>query len=1338
MNVNFGAEIPRLDLDADVTTLAARWREWKMAAKYMITANGIINPERKEAILLHAGGIKLQQIYVTLPEPEVVETDTVFDIALKKLDAYFTPKANEPYERHKFRKMRQEENELVIQYVARLRRQADFCSFNEKDIQLRDQLIEGCRETRLRKLFLERGNDLDLETALKIGSSYEAVQTQVNEMNNETKTVNRVEDRRKTVRQWPKEKPKYENENTDCHRCGKKYHTADCCYYKNSACYNCGRIGHIGRMCRNKGKKSGYAGKIKKKPSNVHQVTVSNSAEVDSESETESDNKEVWSVFAVKNNKKAEEIKVNLQIHKCEVEMELDTGSAVSILPAHLYNKHLKDVPLKKSEILLKSYTDDIIPVIGEIEVDVQYESQVKKLPLVIVQQDSPPLMGRNWLREINLNWTLIKVIKNGGLDELLKRYSGLLCGTLGTVKGPKIELKMKEGAQPIYYKPRSVPYAMKEKIDSELDRLETLGIIEKVSYSDWATPVVPVIKPDGTVRLCGDYKVTVNKFLEIPEYPIPRPEELFTKLNGGQKFTKLDLSQAYQQVLLEDDSRVFTTINTHKGLYRYNRLPYGVSSAVSGFQAIMEKILQGLSVCIYLDDLVITGKDDEEHLNNLVLVFQRLEMYGIKLKKSKCHFMMDRIEYLGLWIDAEGVHPTDEKIEAVTRLSAPRNLDELRSFYGMIGYYRKFLPNLATVARPLSQLLSPKQKWNWTDECTKAFELVKEQLVSCELLVHYDPAKPVTLAVDASPYGLGAVISHVYDDGSEKPIAYASRTLTPAEVNYSQLEKEALAIIYGLRKFHEYLYMRKFTLITDNKPLSLILSPRKGIPSIAAARIQRWCIQLSAYTYDIEVKRSKDNGNADMLSRCPLKKEQKLPDKTYLVNWTDEANEVNEKQLGNLPPLVTASMISKVTQYDPLLSRVLHFIINGWPNSTDISEELKPYYTRREQLTSEQGCILWGIRVVIPDKYRKSILNVLHENHPGIVRMKALARLHLWWPNIDAMIEQKVRDCVICLDALPQASSSSVNPWLWPTKPWQRLHIDFATLKGKEYLIVVDARSKWPEVIPMKSTTADSTITAMRNIFATHGLCETIVSDNGPQFTSHQFKTFLRSNGIQHILSSPYHPASNGEAERFVRTFKTYMKTSAGKPENTEHKIGEFLLTYRTTPHCTTKTSPDVLLYGRQLRTRLSAVRPNLTDKMQKVPVNREKHNIREFEIGERVMARDYRKPKACWINGVIVAKLGPMTYKVQVDELIWKRHVDQLRDISLSNAQFASEIEDTKWIPPLSTLQPVIRQELPANVPNGEHDKIELPVTKARDSPVMRQSDRLRKKPERLIENM
>ena len=310
------------------------------------------------------------------------------------------------------------------------------------------------------------------------------------------------------------------------------------------------------------------------------------------------------------------------------------------------------------------------------------------------------------------------------------------------------------------------------------------------LTYAKWAAPIVPVVKWDGTICICGVYKLTVNRAAKVDSYPLPHVEDLFASRAGGETFSKLDLAHAYLQLLLDDNSKPLLTINTSKGLFQYRRLPFGVASALAIFQRTIKSILKGLlHTSVYLDDILVTGDSETEHLHNLEEVLKCLSKAGIRLRRQKCAFMLTEVEYLRHKLSAEGLRSTESKVRAITDAPAPQNVTQLRSFVGLLSYYSKFLPNLSTQLAPLYHLLQKHAKWSWNAAQEKAFQDAKNFLGSSRLLVHYDPSKKLVLSCDASPYGMGAVLSHMLEDGSEHPIAFASRSLSTAECNYAQLE---------------------------------------------------------------------------------------------------------------------------------------------------------------------------------------------------------------------------------------------------------------------------------------------------------------------------------------------------------------------------------------------------------------------------------------------------------------------------------------------------------------------------------------------------------------------
>ena len=637
-------------------------------------------------------------------------------------------------------------------------------------------------------------------------------------------------------------------------------------------------------------------------------------------------------------------------------------------------------------------------------------------------------------------------------------------------MKGVEGKLYPDKSAVPKFFKARSVPYAMKDKVGEELLRLKEEGVIEEVYNSEWATPIVPILKRDGTVRICGDYNITLNKVCKLDCYPIPRIDDLYANLAGGKTFTTLDLSNAYLQMPLARESKPLTTINTHLGLFQYNRLCFGIASAPAMFQRVIDNLLKGIKhVCGYLDDILITGASQGEHHNNLSLVLKRLEDAGIRVKEKKCHFMKDEVEYLGYLINKDGLRPVPRNMEAIKEAQVPQNITQLRAFLGMLNYYSKFLKNMSDLLGPLHMLLRKNSRWNWTKECQQAFVESKRRLLNADLLVHFDAGKKIILTCDASQYGIGAVMSHIMEDGTERPISFVSRTLAPAERNYSQIEKEALGVIFAVKKFHRYLFGHKFIIANDHQPLRQLFGGEKELPTMVSGRVKRWALILSTYEYEFLYLPGSEIPHADAMSRLPIKAtgedNREIPIPSEIIFMLKEmAGSVGIKET------------QMATKNDEELQRIWRYIERGWPEKEPVPTQLKSYFRRKEELAIESGLIMWGPRVVVPLEMQKGILTILHEGHPGISRMKGLARSYYWWPSLDVDIEAIVRECSGC-QAVRNHSSCTYDAWPEAKISWQRLHVDFAgPFLGQMFLIIVDAHSKWIEVIPMLTVTSKRT----------------------------------------------------------------------------------------------------------------------------------------------------------------------------------------------------------------------------------------------------------------------
>ena len=1184
--------------------------------------------------------------------------DKTFDELCKLLTDYYKPSLLIVAESYKFHQARQELGESVSIYANRLRRLAANCQFNDfLDRALRDKFVCGIRDQSTLKRLLSK--DLSFQKCLEQALADESADKETRNLTNSSETVHYV----------PSAKKKGQGGQSKCFRCGSDKHHANKCHLKDSGqiCTYCEKPNHTATECFKKKNDE-------RKGQNVPNRSNSNVRQIAQEMNKVSiwdEEKDIIPMMAVTqelkpqnnllegpthmiNNTRQASYKTDVSFNGNVVNMEIDTGSGVTILSKQDYdNMSLASRNLETSRLILKGYSGSELKCLGERTMQVNINGQTKEAIIRVVDCNGPSLLGRDLISMFTIPWqNIFKLSTNEDYNKLIDKYDDMFDNSKpGKIKDLKVKLHVKDDVVPIFKKARPVPYAIRDSYCDSLDKLVEDGIMEKVEFSEWASPVVPVIKSSGDIRLCGDYSGTINKHIVSDVYPLPTLDDIVNKVGFGEKFTKLDLSQAFHQFELDDKSKKYTTINTIKGLYQYNRLVFGVPPATAICQRTMENILKDIQgVVVRVDDILITGKTDAEHLNNLEEVLKRLHDKGLKLQKSKVQFMLSKVEYNGFDISKNEVRPTVDKVEAIHGAEAPNNVTELRAFIGLANYLRNFIPKFAQIMFPLYQLLKKDIKWKWTKTENDAFNSLKNSIGTERNLRRYNPQGDLILQTDASGVGVGATILQTNEEGFLQPISYASRVLTKAEQNYSNIERELLGVIFGVTKFRLFVLGRKFLLQTDHKPLTKICNEHETLPQLVSNRIKKWTMILKAYNFKISHIAGKNNVIADFLSRKPIN------------NMTSE----NEKVENDLILMVrdnetvTADCIASETRKDKVLREVIEFTRNGWDSSFE--DNLLPYFKRRFELSVENDILLWGERVVIPDSLREILLRDLHTEHLGIVRSKQLARVYLWWPKIDSDIENMVKVCPRCQEHAKDPRSEGTGTWSWPTGPWKRIHIDYAGPDEQNwmYLVVVDAYSKYLEIFPMKKTDSSHTIEKLRHLFSQFGLPEHIVSDNGPQFVSEEFETFLRRNVIQHTKTPPRHPATNGLAERYVGYFKQSMKRMSDIEETIQCRLDRFLLTYRSTP-TNTGRSPAELLMNKKLRTRLTALRFSKTKEQVKVFQDNLEQKPK-FRVSDAVFAKNFGKGND-WLPGTIIDIISPKSFLVQVRDVVWKRHADQLK---------------------------------------------------------------------------
>ena len=425
---------------------------------------------------------------------------------------------------------------------------------------------------------------------------------------------------------------------------------------------------------------------------------------------------------------------IDLSVNDTPIEFNIDTGSGLTIISNVTYKKLFQRQPLLNVSTIIQTYSGEKLNVLGKLVVSVKHNGGVfENLDLYVISGHGISLLGRDWLSSIKLDWCSVNsVITNREVQDIITRHTKLFSEKPGKMRDFKANIRIKPNAVPKFFKPRNVPFALEPAVQKELDRLESEGILRPINHSEWASPIVIVPKPDGRIRICADYKQTVNPVVEVDQYPMPTAEELFAKIQGGQKFSKLDLTTAYLQVEISDESRKCLVINTHKGLKEFTRMPYGIAPASAIFQRKLENELRNIPMTVVkIDDILVSGKNDDDHLRNLEKVFELLESLGLTLNQNKCKFFEDEVVYLGFIIDKHGIKTNPEKVQALANAPIPKNLTELQSFLGGLNYYGKFIPQMSEIANPLYKLLKKDVTWLWGVEQMRSFKMLINKLIT-------------------------------------------------------------------------------------------------------------------------------------------------------------------------------------------------------------------------------------------------------------------------------------------------------------------------------------------------------------------------------------------------------------------------------------------------------------------------------------------------------------------------------------------------------------------------------------------------------------------------------
>lgn len=1277
--VTYSTALPNFNFNA--TNQDQEWKKWRLSFTIFLKAAGLSETEfegRQVSLLLHHMGMGAIGIFQSFNlDIEKVKLDEL----LEKFDAHFSPKKNISMERHTFFNCRQKEGQNITDFVMELKNLARTCEFKETDNMIRDIFICNLhsRYSYIKERLLELGDskvDKVLETAKNLESS------RLNLQQLESQSVLHVSSKYKSGpshQQSSKSKfqgqsSKFQGQSSNnqgqsksCLKCGQVHHHK--CPAAGQTCLKCGKPNHYAVMCRSGGSwKSNNNSQSRK---HVKKVDYSNSSEEDifyvgqinSQTLNEETN-DSWDIMMI--------------INKNYVNCQIDTGSQVNIMSKENYSKVLK-LPLskiKQSSAQLMSFCGNKIPVAGRALVSCEIKpGQNHNVDFLITELDQKTILGLKTSENLGLIKKLYTInvkpsVSNMSSLCILDKYNEVFEG-IGLLPGEH-KIHIKPDVEGHIDAPRKLPFKLKEKVKTELESMVKNGIIKKVEEPcKFVSSMVCVEKANKakSLRICLDPKY-VNKQIVRPKLNIPTVESLTSDLSGSKYFSVFDASCGFWSLKLDNESSKLTAFNTEFGIFCYLRMPFGISVASEVFQHALQNLLSDIpNLVVYIDDILIYAQTKEEHDKIVAQFLEKAKLIGLKLNKTKIQFCQESVNFMGQVLSSQGLKPQESKIKTIQDMCPPTSVKELQRFFGVINYLGKYIKNLSQETINLRTLLKKNVPWHWNPNHQSEFENLKKLISSTPVLTYYDRNKQLTLSVDASQNSMGAVILH-----DKQPIAYASKSMNDTQKRYSSIERELLAIVYGVTKFHRYIYGQAVKVETDHKPLVSIFN--KNLSDIPQ-RLQRMMLKLQQYDLSVTHVPGKYMYIADTLSRAQFHGDKSHDETDELLNSLNDDLRIHATFLVNSIHVSEGKLneIKAETLKDVNLQKIVCLINNGWPcKKSMVPDDVKQYFHIKDQLHVIDGVVFKLNSIIIPQSMRHAMLKHMHEGHLGITNTKNLVRGVIFWPCMFSEIENYIQNCQTCLKFRKNNPPQPLQSHEIPALPWQKVGADIFQFESKNYLLVVDYYSEYFEVSPINSYNSQTVITQFKSIFCRHGIPVQIMSDNGPPFNSLDFKKFCHSWDIQHVTSSPYYPKSNGLAERTIGTVKNIFKKC--KDSGSDVYLG--ILMFRNTPKSDGIASPAKLLMSRNLRSLVpnstlvlkpSVVSPEREkEKMSKKQLRVKHYHDRKakclpsVEVGENILFK--HDPKANWVPATIVQEIVPgRSFKVKTPEgVVYQRNREHL----------------------------------------------------------------------------
>ena len=786
--------------------------------------------------------------------------------------------------------------------------------------------------------------------------------------------------------------------------------------------------------------------------------------------------------------------------------------------------------------------------------------------------------------------------------ENLQQCYQDVFNG-VGKHKYRQVKLHIDDSVKPVAETHRRTPYAIREAVSELLENLEKNDVIEKVDGpTDWVSNMHITAKPgfNSSTKVEDRIRMTLNaaqanKAIHRTRHVTPTVHDLRKMLEGDKIFSKVDMNLGYNQLELSPESRAITTFHTHDGLRRYKRLCFGLNAASEIFHEEIHQLLMDIpNVDNIHDDIIIHAKSQHEHDLALARLLQRLADCGLTLKASKCLFNQTSIKFYGLVFSEAGVSPDPEKVRAIKEASRPNSKKDVESFLGFVGWNSDFIgPNYANIVAPLRQCCSTG-KFVWSEECEDAFNKLKSIISSDKVLAPFDPEKPTALMVDAAKAseecrsgGVGSMLVQFHaDQNCWRAVNVNSRTLKDAELNYSQIEAESLAVVIGVIQNHMYLYgLKHFEVYTDHKPLvPLYNNANRNLPP----RIMNHKMYLQGYSFTLVFRPGAGAKNpVDYPSRHAIK------DVATVSDISDEVEcHIGAIVRSDLPNAITVEKIQQAYRNDATMQKLIDAIKEGHIGKN--SPELSAFKSVFDELAVANEIILRGERIVLPKSLQQAAVNLAHEGHQGVVRTKAYLRSMIWFPSLDRLLEETIDGCLTCQGIKPnRGATAPLRMTTLPQYPWQHVAMDFFSVgqhTDEHILVVQDRYSRYPVVDFVSTVSSKAVIPKLDKILSDFGVPEQADSDNGSPFPAEEFDEYMKWMGIYHHKITPEWPAAN-HSETFMKNLKMLLQACTAEKLNYKQEVFKFLRAFRATPHPSTGKSPAELLFnGRPYKTGLPA----------------------------------------------------------------------------------------------------------------------------------------------------